>query len=157
MKHLLPFALALVIAATARAQDPQFDGTWKIDRAKNESTVRAAGPGRAGGPPATQLSIKLTAAEVTIDSDTGSNRSVETFHYVLDGKEHEQPGPLSWTTMAVSAWRGNKLEVTIKRTIEGPSGPVTIQMKDVYSMEGAALVIERSQRRDSWKTYYNKG
>jgi len=90
-------------------------------------------------------------------ADTGSNRSVETFHYVLDGKEHEQPGPLSWTTMATSAWRGKTLEVTIKRTIEGPAGPVTILMKDVYSLDGGALVIERTQGRDSWKTYYSKG
>jgi hypothetical protein len=156
MRHLLPVALALGISVATNAQDPQFDGTWKIDRARNESTVRAAGPGRAGGPPANQLSVKVTATEVTIDSDTGSNRTIETFHYVLDGKEHEQPGPLSWTTMSASAWRGNKLEVAIKRTIEGPAGPVTIQMKDVYSIEGGALVIERTQGRDSWKTYYNK-
>lgn len=157
MRLLLPFALALVIVVPAGAQEPQLEGTWKIDRAKNESTVRAAGPGRAGGPPANQLSVKLSSEEVTIDSDTGSNRIIETFHYVLDGKEHEQPGPLSWTTIAVSVWRGNKLEVTIKRTIEGPAGPVTIQMKDTYFMEGGALVIERSQGRDLWKTYYTKG
>jgi len=154
MKVPLLFALAFGVAVAVRAQDPQLEGSWKIDRARNESTVRAAGPGRAGGPPGNQLSIKVSAAEVTIDSDTGSNRTVETFHYVLDGKE--QPGPLSWTTLATSAWRANKLEVNIKPTIEGPAGPITIQMKDVYSIEGSALVIERTQGRDSWKTFYNR-
>jgi hypothetical protein len=156
MKVPLLFAMAFGVAVAVRAQDSQLEGSWKIDRAKNESTVRAAGPGRAGGPPANQMSIKVSAAEVTIDSDTGSNRTVETFHYVLDGKEHEQPGPLSWTTLATSAWRANKLEVSIKRTIEGPAGLITIQMKDVYSIEGSALVIERTQGRDSWKTFYNR-
>jgi len=46
--------------------------------------------------------------------------------------------------------------VTIKRTIEGPAGPITIGMKDVFSVEGDVLVIERSQGRDSWRTYYNR-
>ena len=67
------------------------------------------------------------------------------------------PGPLSWTTLAKSAWEGNRLVVNIKRTIEGPSGPITIEMKDVYSVEGDALVIERTQGRDSWKTFYSRG
>ena len=156
LPHLPAFALALVVSAPAVAQEPKMQGTWRIDRTRNEAAARAAGPGRAGGPPANQLGVKLTATEVTIDSDTGSNRTVETFHYVFDAKEHEQPGPLSWTTMAKSAWEGAKLSVEIKRTIEGPSGPVTIRMKDVYSIEGDALVIERTQGRDSWKTYYNR-
>lgn len=158
LRHLLPLALTLIVAvpSLARGQEPKMDGTWKIDRAKNEAAVRAAGPGRAGGPPANQLTVKLSPTEVAVDSDTGSNRSVETFHYVLDGKDHEQPGPLSWTTMATSAWERNKLVVTIKRTIEGPAGPITIGMKDVFSVEGDVLVIERSQGRDSWRTYYNK-
>jgi hypothetical protein len=153
-KHLCALALALLVSAPAVAQEPKMEGTWKIDRARNEAAVRAAGPGRAGGPPANQLGVKITPTEVTIDSDTGSNRAVETFHYVLDGKEHDQPGPLSWSTKAVSAWKGNTLSVEIKRTIEGPAGPITIQMRDVYSVEGDALVIERTQGRDSWKTYY---
>jgi hypothetical protein len=157
VKKLLPFALAVVMTASvARAQEPKMDGAWKIDRAKNEATARAAGPGRAGGPPANQLGVKLSPAEVTMDSDTGSNRTVETFRFVLDGMEHPQPGPLSWTTMAKSSWEGNRLVVNIKRTIEGPSGPITIEMKDVYSVEGDALVIERTQGRDSWKTYYSR-
>jgi hypothetical protein len=157
LRHpLCALAVLIVLPALARAQEPRLEGPWKIDRAKNEATVRAAGPGRAGGPPANNLTVKISPTEVAVDSDTGSNRTVEVFHYVLDGKEHEQPGPLSWTTLAKSAWEGNKLVVNIKRTIEGPSGPITIQMKDVFSMEGDHLVIERSQGRDSWKTYYSK-
>ena len=158
MKNLLPLALAVVMTSSVvRAQEPKMEGAWKIDRTKNEATARAAGPGRAGGPPANQLGIKLSPAEVTMDSDTGSNRSVETFRFVLDGKEHVQPGPLSWTTLAKSAWEGNRLVVNITRTIEGPSGPITIEMKDVYSVEADWLVIERTQGRDSWKTYYSRG
>ena len=157
MKKMLLLALALTSALSiARAQEPKMEGAWKIDRARNEATARAAGPGRAGGPPANNLGVKLSTADVTIDSDTGSNRAVETFKYVLDGKEHLQPGPLSWTTMAKSVWEGSKLVVNIKRTIEGPNGPITIEMKDVYSVEGDALVIERTQGRDVWKTYYNR-
>ena len=157
MRNVFLLTLAVTGAfSIARAQEPKMEGAWKIDRARNEATARAAGPGRAGGPPANTLGVKLSAAEVTIDSDTGSNRTVETFKYVLDGKEHLQPGPLSWTTMAKSVWEGSRLVVNIKRTIEGPSGPITIEMKDVFSVEGDALVIERTQGRDLWKTYYNR-
>ena len=157
LRHLFSALAVLIAFATlALAQDAKLEGTWKIDRAKNEATARAAGPGRAGGPPANNMTVKLSPTEVAVDSDTGSNRTVETFHYILDGKEHLQPGPLSWTTMVKSVWDGGKLVVDIKRTIEGPSGPITISMKDVLGMEGDYLVIERSQGRDSWKTYYTR-
>jgi hypothetical protein len=132
-------------------------GEWKIDSSRAEGGQTAVG-GRAGGPPPKLVKIiKVTPMEVTVQTDTGSNRTLETHEYVLDGAEHKMPGPLSWTTMASAAWQDGKLVVDIRRIIDGPSGPISISMKDVYSVEGNVLTIERSQGKDRWKSFFNKG
>jgi len=159
MKHLLAatLAVALGLPALVRAQgNPNLAGSWKLDTSKNEPTARAAGPGRAGGLPPTQLVIKVSSTEVTVASDTGTNRAMETAVYSLGSTEHAVPGPLSWTTLARAAWEGENLVVNIARIIEGPKGPVRIEMKDVYRVSGQVLTLDRSQGPDSWRSVYNK-
>jgi len=153
--------VALVVAVWLPAQvqaqgNSALAGTWSLDTTKAETTVRAAGPGRAGGPPPTKLVFTLSSNEVSLSSDTGTNRAMETAVYPLSGPERKVPGPLSWTTLAKAAWDGDKLVVNISRIIEGPAGDIKIEMKDVYSVTGTVLTLERFQGPDSWKSTYNK-
>jgi hypothetical protein len=155
---IVALALAIWIPAQVHAQgNSALAGSWTLDTTKLETTVRAAGPGRAGGPPATKLVITIAANEVAVASDTGTNRAMETAAYPLTGAERKVPGPLSWTTLAKAAWDGDKLVVNIARIIEGPAGDVKIEMKDVYSVSGNVLTLERYQGPDVWKSTYNKG
>lgn len=149
--------VALGRASIVLAQGNQtLAGSWKIDASKIEPTTRAAGPGRAGGPPATQLVIKISPSEVSVTSDTGTNRAMETAIYKVGGAEQKVPGPLSWTTLAKAAWDKETLVVSIARIIEGPNGDVRIEMKDVYRVSGDVLTLERSQGPDTWKSVYNR-
>ena len=152
-------AVALVLVpASVRAQgNSALAGSWTLDTSKVEPTVRAAGPGRAGGPPPSKLVISIAANEVSVASDTGTNRAMETAVYKLTGPEQKVPGPLSWTTLAKGAWDGDKLVVNISRIIEGPGGDIKIEMRDVYTVNGAVLTLERFQGPDSWRSVYNKG
>jgi hypothetical protein len=150
-------AVALLVPAWVHAQGAALNGSWTLDASKMETTVRAAGPGRAGGPPPTKLVITVAKNEVSIASDTGTNRAMETAVYKLSGPEQKVPGPLSWTTLAKAAWEGENLVVNIARIIEGPGGDVRIEMRDVYRVAGNVLTLERFQGPDSWRSVYNKG
>ena len=89
-------------------------------------------------------------------SETGRGRAGETTVYKVDAPEHEVPGPLSWTSMAKSTWDKDRFVVNIARIIEGPTGPVRIEMKDVYHAAGDVLTIERTQGVQTWKSVFNR-
>jgi hypothetical protein len=131
-------------------------GSWKLDTSQVQPTARAAGPGRAGGPPPSELVIKVAEGQVSVTSDTGTNRAMETAVYKLTGPEQKVSGPLSWTTLAKAAWQGETLVVSIARIIEGPRGDVRIEMKDEYRVSGNVLTLDRSQGPDSWRSVYNR-
>ena len=63
---------------------------------------------------------------------------------------------LSWTSLAKGAWEDGKLVVNIARIIEGPTGPVRIEMKDVYSVEGEVLTVRRSQGPRTWTSVFTR-
>ena len=145
-------ALVLVWPALAAAQEnAALSGNWVLDEAKSQ-----VGRGRAGGPGPTQMIVKLAPAEVTVITDTGVNRNRETTVYKLNAPEHEVPGPLSWTSVAKAAWEDGSLVVNIARIIEGPAGPVRIEMKDVYTVQDDVLTLERTQGPQRWKSVFNR-
>ncbi len=143
---------ALAYPAAVEAQpNPLLAGNWVLDPAKG-----SGGRGRAGGPGPTRLVIRVTASEVIVDSDTGTNRAIETFNFRPGGPEHEIPGPLSWDTKATSSWEDGKLIVNIRRIIEAPTGPFSIPVKDVYSVTGDLLTIDRSQGPQTWTSVFSR-
>jgi hypothetical protein len=58
--------------------------------------------------------------------------------------------------VAKAAWEGDRLLVTIARIIESPNGPVRIEMRDVYSVNGDVLTIERTQGRSKWTSAFTR-
>lgn len=156
----IPFALVLALTTlfvtSSSAQAPSsLAGTWKL-ATPTEGREGRGGGGVPGFPLATTLVIKVSPTEVTVDSDTGSARSTQTFVYKLDGSSTNVPGPLGWETSAKAAVDGARLVVTIRRSIEGPNGPVGVNVTDAYSVDGNVLTIERTQGRTSQKLVYNK-
>jgi hypothetical protein len=151
-------ALASVVVLSALPADAgaqaNLAGTWALDQSA------ARGGGRGGGVPgfplATTLVIKVSATEVTVDSNTGSAQSVQTSVYTLDGSTTQVPGPLGWETTAKAGMDGDALKVTIRRTIEGPNGPIGASVTDVYRVEGSVLTIERTLGNTTQKLVYRK-
>lgn len=145
-------SLATALAAQAPAT---LAGTWKLATPAEGRGGRGEG-GVPGFPLATTLSIKVSPTEVTVDSDTGSARSIQTSIYKLDGSSTNVPGPLGWETTAKAAIDAGRLVVTVRRSIVGPNGPIGVNVTDAYSVEGNVLTIERTQGRTSQKLVYNK-
>jgi hypothetical protein len=154
----LAWALALttLLVTPSAAQAPaSLAGTWTLATPTTGREGRGGG-GVPGFPLATTLVIKVSPTEVVVDSDTGSARSIQTFVYKLDGSSTNVPGPLGWETSAKAAIDAGKLVITIRRSIEGPNGPIGVNVTDAYSVEGSVLTIERTQGRTSQKLVYNK-
>jgi len=160
MKPLL--RLAIVVAAlcahawTLHAQgNPALAGNWTL--AQNDAAGRGGrGGGIPGVPLATQLVVKVSPAEVTVDTNTGSAQTMQTAVYKLDGTETTVPGPLGWTVKAKAGWKDATLVINTVRSLEGPNGPIGAEIVDVYSVTGDVLTLERTQGRNKQKLVYNR-
>lgn len=147
----LLIAISAVLGVAAQAG---LAGTWTLDES---SAGRGGGRGGVPGfPLATTLVVKVAPSEVTIDSNTGSAQSMQTFVYKLDGSETKVPGPLGWDTTAKAAMDGDTLKVTVRRTITGPNGPIGANVMETYRVEGSTLTLERTLGNTTQKLVYRK-
>ena len=161
MKTLLgAMALALVIGKLAAAQgNADLFGTWALDAAKSDQVPAArggaptTGAARTAAPPA-RVTISSTADGVSLVLGT------LTVAFKLDGTEAFwfQGGENRGT----ASWNGGALVVSWKREFyAGPrQGYVTYTGKDVYSVAGNVLTLEKTttgpEGSDTKKLVYNK-
>ena len=134
-------------------------GTWALsqDAAGGGGGGRGGrGGGIPGVPLATQLVVKVSPADVVIETNTGSAQSMQSAVYKVDGTETTVPGPLGWTVKAKAAWKDSTLVVNTVRSLEGPNGPLGAEIVDVYSVSGDVLTLERTQGRNKQKLVYNR-
>jgi hypothetical protein len=123
-------------------------GSW-VSTAKGRTNF-------AGFSSPTRIVISESATEITVETDTDTDNDLVAAVYKLDGSENSAPGPLGWETRARATKQDGRLVVTMKRSIEGPSGLMTFEIKDVYSVEGNALTLERSQGTRTQRLVYTR-
>jgi hypothetical protein len=124
-------------------------GNWRI--------AGTGGRGNfAGYSTPTRLTIRESASDVVIDTDTGTENQMQSATYRLDGAEAAVPGPLGWETKAKAARRDDTLVVSITRTIDGPDGQLRFEIRDVYRVSGDVLTLERAQGNQSRKMTYER-
>ena len=145
--------LCLVLPAAGWAQaKTDFSGGWTFDEATSDPAPARGGGGggggggrgggRMGGAPATAMTIKQSATELTIDRTTAQGN--QTAVYKLDGSDSTNTiGPGSATSQA--SWDGARIVIATKQTVQGRGGEITIESKDIYSRDGNTLVIETAR------------
>jgi len=146
----LAAAVVLLLGPAAGAQTG-FTGTWTLDPAGRGGRGNFAGYSRA-----TRIVITESAGEVTVQTNTGIENQIVSATYKLDGSENPVPGPLGWDTRASAIRQDGRLVVNIKRSIDGPDGRLHFEIRDVYSVAGNVLTLERSQGTRSQKTLYQR-
>jgi hypothetical protein len=155
MKHALMAALVLSMAlptALLAQAKTDFSGTWTFDEAKSDPAPARAGGGGGGGgrgggrggAPATAMTIKQTATELSMDRTTA--QGAQTVVLKLDGTDSTNTigmGPA--TSKAV--WDGPRLVVSTTQTMQGRGGggEITITSKEIYSVSGNVLTIETTR------------
>jgi len=142
--------LAALLALAAQTSSG-LAGTWTLDPAG-----RGGRGNFAGYSTATRMVIAESATEVTIQTNTGIENQLVAATYRLDGSENPVPGPLGWDTRASARRQDGNLVVTIKRSIDGPEGTVNFEIRDVYTVAGNVLTLERSQGSRSQKMVYQR-
>ena len=150
---MVALAVCIALPSTGLAQaKPDFSGVWTFDEAKSDPAPARAGGGgggggrgggRMGGAPATTMTIKQSATELTIDRAMA--QGAQTAVYKLDGSESTNTigmGPAA----SKATWSGATLVVTTTQTMQGRGGgEITVESKEVYSREGNTLTIETTR------------
>jgi hypothetical protein len=155
VRILLISLLALAVPGFLRAQSiaPLLVGTWVLE--SDATTARARRP-ITGISVATRLVIREAAGEITMETNTGSNNTTVTTAYKPGGAEHSIPGPIGWETRARSEWAGDKLVITIKRSVHGPEGELVFDIVETYTPARDTLLLERSMGRTTQKLTYKR-
>jgi hypothetical protein len=144
-------ALAVAPSAVMAQGKTDFSGTWTFDEAKSDPAPAGRGGGggggrgggRMGGAPATAMTIKQTATELSIDRTTAQGN--QTAVYKLDGTESKNtigPGPAT----SKAAWDGARIAIATTQTVQGRGGQeITVESKEIYSRDGNTLTIETTR------------
>ena len=165
---VLVFCMALPPALQAQAK-PDFSGTWTFDEAKSDPVPARAGGGgggggggrgggRMGGAPATAMTIKQTPTELSMERTTA--QGTQPAVYKLDGSENTNTTGMGPAT-SKAAWDGSRLIITSTQTVQGRGGEITINSKEIYSVQGSTLTIETTRTTPmgeiTRKLIYTKG
>ena len=134
-------------AATPRAATPAvapaaggLAGHWV-----EASGTRGPRANFAGFSTPTRMVISQSPAQISVETNTGTEGQMQTAVYRLDGSEQPAPGPIGWETTARATSQDGRLTVLVRRSIQGPDGELTFEIRDVYSVTGNELAVERSQ------------
>jgi hypothetical protein len=141
-------AAILAVATIARAQKPDFSGTWALDSA---SAPVAGGGGALGTGTAT---VKQTADALTIERTMGD--AAVTLTYKLDGTQSRnmlmgsagQPAD----AMSTATWDGSRLTIVTKQEAGGQLSEFT----EVWSVAGSTLTVESTTASGTRKRVYRK-
>ena len=161
-KVLLLLAIGLCVVAVALAA-ADFSGTWVVNAEKTTAANPAppaggggGGGGRGGGGMgAGELTIKMTATEMTTSQTMGQN--LQEVKYVLDGKENTVNmgrGDLKYK----ATWTADVL--VIAGTQAGRNGDTPYKAEYSLSADGKTLTMTRTSQGPNGevvrKTIYDK-
>ena len=142
---LLAVAVALAAAGVSLAQDkPDFSGTWVLNMEK--SNLGAGRPVTVPGGRTVTLVVKQTAAEMSIERQTGTQK--DTAVYKLDGSECTNKLPGGSEVKSTTTWSGATLATKSKAIINAPTGPITSEISDVRSLsaDGQVMTIDATRQ-----------
>ena len=139
---VLTAALVLAVLAPTLAQGKaDFSGKWTFNSARS-------GPRVSGNNPLvsfpSELLIKQSPLELDLEASTLRQDSLHVV-YKFDGSEITAHGADGMTIKTNAVWDGEKLVITSKRTFSSPAGEITADFREVYSIGGDALTVEKTQ------------
>jgi hypothetical protein len=157
------WTIAVSVALTLGAQAfsiaqaaPDFSGTWRLNQAKSSRSVVGNTPDI---PFPSQIEVKQTATEISVLS-TSVRQQPLSATYKLDGSKVNVQAPEGITETGEAKFDGGNLIITSRRSFSSPAGEVIVEFKEVWTLTGTALTIEktRTQSGDSstQKAVYDK-
>ncbi|MBF8301423.1 MAG: hypothetical protein HW394_1793 [Acidobacteria bacterium] len=148
MKRLLivlGVALTVGVQAVALAQArPDFSGTWRFNQGKSN-------PGLAGNTPSipfpSQIVVKQTATDLAVDSSSVRQQPLSAV-FKLDGSKVTVQTPSGITETGEAKFEGANVVITTRRSFSSPAGETVVNFREVWSLGGNALTIEKTRTED---------
>ena len=148
MKRLLivvGVALTVAVPAVALAQaKPDFSGTWRFNQGKSN-------PGLAGNTPSipfpSQIVVKQTATDLAVDSSSVRQQPLSAV-FKLDGSKVTVQTPSGITETGEAKFEGANVVITTRRSFSSPAGETVVNFREVWSLGGNALTIEKTRTED---------
>jgi hypothetical protein len=150
-------ALTLAAQAGVSAQGkPDFSGTWNYNQGKSS-------PGTSGNAPDlpfwSELTVKQSPTELHVASSTVRQVPV-TAVYKLDGSTITVPTAGGIKETAAAKLEGANMVITTKRSFASPAGEMVVEFKEVWTLSGNVLTIEKTRTQDgdsvTLKALYDK-
>ena len=146
---VLTLALAMGAQAAAFAQaKPDFTGTWRFNQAKSNPNIAGNTPNI---PFPSQIVVKQTAADVAIDSTSVRQQPFSAL-FKLDGSKVTIKAPSGITESGEAKFEGANLVITSRRSFSSPAGETIVDFKEVWSLSGNVLTIEKTRAQDGEST-----
>jgi hypothetical protein len=142
------WAIAAGVALTIAAQTetfaqthPDFSGTWRISQSKSSRNVFGNTPDIQFP---SQLDVKQTAIDIAVTATSVRQQPVSAT-YKLDGSKVNVQSPAGITETGEAALNGSTLVITSRRSFSSPAGDVVVDFKEVWSVNGNELTIEKTR------------
>ena len=137
---LVAFMLGAQATSLAQAR-PDFSGTWRISQSKSSRNV-------VGNTPdiqfPSQLEVKQTATDISVTATSVRQRPVAAT-YKLDGSKVNVQAPEGITETGEATLNGSTLIISSRRSFSSPAGDVVVDFKEVWSLNGSELTIEKTR------------
>jgi hypothetical protein len=153
----LTAALVLCVSMPARTQGiPNFSGRWIYNQALSDPRTSGNNP-LVSFP--SELLIKQTPVELHWQASTVRQDPIAAI-FKLDGSEVAIAGAPEMTMTGKALPEGDRLVITSKRSYASPAGDITTDFKEVYSIAGDVLTVEKTQTTggvsSTLKAVYNR-
>jgi hypothetical protein len=151
-------AVVLFAAGLSAQGKPDFTGKWTLQPDPNAAAAGGGGGGggrgggRGGGGGGVfncgmECTIAQDATSITITPTTQQGPGTPRKIMLTGDTKIEMPGrqgAAGTTETAKASWEGNKLILTMTRSIDRGGSPMTINSKQTIAMEGGNLTVESS-------------
>ncbi len=131
-------------AVTLAQERPDFTGTWGFNQQKST-------PGIAGNTPniafASRIVVRQSADEFDVTLTSVRQQPVAAV-YRLDGSQVNVQAPAGITEVGSARIEGSTLVITSRRSFTSPAGETVVQFKEVWSVAGQVLTIEKTRIED---------
>jgi hypothetical protein len=150
-------ALVLTTPSWALAQaTPELSGMWRVNPAKSEGI--AGNSARLIFP--TDLVVTQSPTELTVER-TSVRQGTISATYKLDGSRVDVEAPDGITETAEASFDGGNLVIASRRSFSSPAGEVVVELKEIWTVEGDVLTIERTETQfgesQTGSAVYDKG
>ncbi len=133
-------ALGAQTAALAQAR-PDFSGTWRLNVSKSAPNVAGNTPNI---PFPSQIVARQTPTDISVESTSIRQQPVSAV-YKLDGSKVTVQAPEGISETGEAKFDGPNLVITSRRSFSSPAGEVVVDFKEVWSLSGSALTIEKTR------------